>query len=84
MGMRATGYQFPAFLFSCAVLVLRVKIHINMHNMQNMSNIKFLSFMQDIADKCNSRSIWDTKFDACSRTICQNRVNAATGHCARL
>ena len=35
--------------------------------------------MQDIAKCCYSHCIWDTKFDACLRTICQHRANAAMG-----
>ena len=71
----------------CSCVVLSVNIHINMHNLQNMQNmlhIEFLLFMQDIADSCNSHSTWDTKFNACLRTICQHRVNAAMGLCACL
>ena len=47
-------------------------------------HIRFLLFMQDIAESCNSPCIWNTKFDACRRTICQHRANAAMGCCACL
>ena len=78
-----------AALCSCAVLMslLSVNIHINMHNMhnmQNMSDIEFLLFMQDIEDSSNFHSALDMKFNACLRTICPHRVNAAMGLCACL
>ena len=44
----------------------------------------YTAIILNIADSCNSRSKWDTKFDACLRTICQHRVSAAMGHCACL
>ena len=47
--------------------------------MHNMLHIQLLLVMQDIADSCNSHSTWHTKFNACLRTICQHRVNAAMG-----
>ena len=37
-----------------------------------------------LSASCNSHSIWDTKFNACQRTICQHRANAPMGHCACL
>ena len=70
-------------LWSCAVLSMNIHIKMqNMQNMQNMLHIKFLLFMQDIANGCNSHRTWDTKFNACLRTICQHIVNAAMGPCA--
>ena len=52
--------------------------------MQNMLHIEFLLLMHHITDSCNSHGTWDAKFNACPRTICQHRVNAATGLCACL
>ena len=71
-GIQATGYEFSAFICFmdvqaalCSGAVLSVNIYKNMQNMQNMQDIEFLLFIKDIADCCNSQSIWDTNFHAC-------------------